>query len=730
MAIYKAHIDKTTNTVQTIKEHSENTAVLCRDFSIPKLKDVMYVMGLLHDVGKYQISFQKRIDGKNIKVEHSGCGAKIAIEKFPNAVGYLLAYCIAGHHSGIPDGGYGNDTPDKVTLAGRMKREFEDYSRYQEELSLLSINDRDFGEFLLRDCENNMERVIDKFAFFTRYCYSCLTDADSLDTASFCSKDGRHSLKANFTGCLEKINKSLLSLHSYSELQKARSVLQNQVFQHIKSDAEIYLMNMPTGSGKTLCSVKFALERVLRTNRKRIIYIIPYNSIIEQTADIFENIMGRDVEILRHQSTFFYDEEKDYSEDYRETARYAIENWDAQLIITTAVQFFESIYANKRNKLRKLHNMADSILVFDEAHLMPTKYLQPCLEAISYITKYLNSEAVFLTATMPDYKKLIREYALPNSIICDLVTDTSIFSKFNKCKYQYLETLSEDRLIAEAAKYPSSLIIVNKRAVARELYSLCSGKKFHLSTYMTAFDRSRVINEIKLELMQLEKDYPDLENIPDDRKIIVISTSLIEAGVDLDFYTVFRELAGLDNILQAGGRCNREGKRKQADVFIYTLENQSNMLLRDERFNITKGLINEYEDISCKESISTYYERLYFFNREELTKNTISKRCKNVYSIPFSKYAEDFNIIDTETISIVVSRDKKSKEMIEQLKITGQGNPRKFQKYALAVYVNEFDDLLKQHVVDDFGSGIWCLTNLDYYEEDTGIQFEGKDYIL
>ena len=361
---------------------------------------------------------------------------------------------------------------------------------------------------------------------------------------------------------------------------------------------------------------------------------------------------------------------------------------------------------------------------------MPVKYLKPCLEAVSYITKYLNSEAVLLTATMPDYKKLIHKYALPGSTICDLIHDTSMFYKFNKCRYEFSGEYSSEALVAKAGEYPSSLIIVNRRADARELYALCSGKKFHLSTYMTSFDRSRVIDEIKRELGKLEHDYPGLIGVPDDRKITVVSTSLIEAGVDLDFFTVFRELSGLDNILQAGGRCNREGKREMADVFVFTLESRKHSLSRDERPNITSGIINEYSDISCRESINTYYDRVYFADQEQIVKNSISKRCNNVFYIPFKEYAEDFHMIDTDTVPVIVSRDETSREMIESLKIAKRGNARKFQKYSLSIHQNEFDDLLKQHVLDDFGSGIYCLTNMDYYDEDTGIQFEGRDYIL
>lgn len=728
--IYKAHIEESSRKIQTVKEHSENTADLCREFSFSEFKDIMYVMGLLHDIGKYQILFQERINGKNIKVEHSGCGAKAARQTYSSVVGVLMAYCIAGHHSGIPDGGSKNDTPDKSTLSGRMNRIFGDYGIYRDELEIPEIDEKAICEFLVRDCDNDIKRLIDKFAFFTRYCFSCLTDADSLDTATFCDGTANHSMNADFESCLKKVNEKMASFHAVSELQKTRAVIQKQVFSRLNENAEIYLMNMPTGSGKTMCSIKFALQRAIQGNKKRIIYIIPYNSIIEQTADIFENMFDKDAEILRHHSTFSYDEDKDYSEDYRDTIRYATENWDARLIITTAVQFFESVHANKRSKLRKLHNMADSILIFDEAHLMPTKYLQPCLEAVSYITKYLNSEAVFLTATMPDYENLIHKYALSSSVICDLVRDTSMFDKFNKCRYEFSGELSNEALIAKAGVYPSSLIIVNRKSDARELYSLCSGKKYHLSTYMTSFDRSRVIDEIKNELAKLEKDYPKLKNVPDDRKITVVSTSLIEAGVDLDFFTVFRELAGLDNILQAGGRCNREGKREMADVFIFTLESRNHSPLRDERQNITRGIIDEYKEISCRESIHAYYNRVYFVSQEDIVKNSISKKCSCVDNIPFQEYAEEFHMIDTDTFSIVVSRDEMSREMIERLRITKRGNARKFQKYSLSVRQNEFEDLLKQHVLDDFDSGIYCLTNMDYYEEDTGIQFEGKDYIL
>lgn len=731
--IYKAHINESTGEIQTVKEHSENTADLCRQFAIPVLKDVMYTIGIAHDIGKFQKIFQDRINGEDIRVEHSTCGALVVKEMYPNAIGLLMEYCIAGHHAGIPDGGCKKDTPDIPTLCGRLRKNFYDFSEYKNELVFPEIKIDEVIRFFMQDCEQNQELLVDKFAFLTRYSFSCLVDADSIDTAEFCSGDKIRPLTADFRACLVKLNQKLDSFVCTTSLQKTRALLQQQVFQKVSMDAEIYLMNMPTGSGKTLCSMKLALERVIKTGKKRIIYVIPYNSIIDQTMFVLEELFGNDAEILRHQSTFSYDEEEsDYAEDYRKAAKSAAENWNVNsIIVTTAVQFFESVYDNKRGKLRKLHNMADSILVFDEAHLMPQDYLQPCLRAIAYITRYLKSEAVFLTATMPDFAKLLKQYALRDSKIVNLIEDTSLFSQFQKCNYQYLGQISKESILEKAMSYPSSLIIVNKKKMARKLFRDCGGKKYHLSTYMTPFDRKKVIKEIQLELKKLESDFPDYENVPEERRIVIISTSLIEAGIDLDIFTVFRELTGLDSILQSGGRCNREGKRMNGEVFLFEFAGEDKTR-QDVRSNLTMGLIDRYEDISCPQSIKEYYDRLFFMKSDDYQKHTITKNCHNISCILFREYAREFEMIDSKTISLIVPEDNMSREIVEALKYTGGGIGigRKLQKYACSIYQKELDDLIGQHVVNDFGTGIWCLTNPDYYDEEIGVLFEAKDYFL
>mgnify|MGYP001864032478 CR=1 FL=1 len=731
MSRYIAHINEFTGEVQTVKEHSENTADLCRKYAVPEWKEFMYVTGLLHDLGKYQPSFTKRIEGADIRVEHSACGALAAGENYGRPMNLMMEYCIAGHHSGIPDGGFPTDDASMSTLQGRMKRQFEDYSAYKEELNLPEVNWKQWLQFLFADCGDSMELFIDKFAFLTRYAFSCLVDADSTDTADFCRNEEKpRSLSQDFKAGLKRVDDMLKGFSCRTELQKARAVLQNQAFQNMGKQAEIYLLNMPTGSGKTLASIKIALEKVVTGKKKRIIYIIPYNSIIDQTAEVFENLFQNQIEILRHQSTFSYEEEENLTEDYREAAKVAAENWDAPLIITTAVQFFESVYGNKRGKLRKMHNMAESVLVFDEAHLMPQAYLQPCLQAVAFLTRYLHSEAVFLTATMPDFEKMIKSYALPDSRIEKLIQDTSAFSKFQKCGYQYLGETESAGLLEKSREYPSSLIIVNKKAAARQLYQEATGKKYHLSTYMTAYDRKNGLKEIREELNRLEKDFPDLQDVPEERRITIVSTSLIEAGVDLDVYTVFREAAGLDSILQAGGRCNREGKREKAEVFVFEFLDEKWRRKTDDKTALTKGLLKKYPDISAPECIEEYYERLYFMKRDEIQQHAMHQECTDITSIPFKKYAEQFELIDTKTVSLVVPQDEKSREMVQALRFSKNGNIRKMQNYTCTLYQWELDDLVRQSAAEDYGTGVYCLTNPDYYDKETGITFEACDYFI
>ncbi len=709
---------------QTIKEHSYNTAELAYKFSIDELKETVYNYALFHDIGKYQPTFQRRINGENVKINHAVCGALESKEIFDKSIlSVIMQYCIAGHHSGLQDYGSITDSADQSTLQGNLKRCLEDYSFYKNEIFPIDVDKNKAISFLKKDCTTPIE-VTEKLDFIIRYCFSCLTDADSIDSANFAKTEKVINKTSDFNRTLCDINDLLDSFTPITKLQKSRSLLQNIAFSKAKEAENIMLLNMPTGSGKTFCSLKIALETAINTNKKRIIYVIPYNSIIDQTSEVFEQKF-KELNILRHQSSFSYEEDKDYNEDYREWAKYAIENWDGDFIITTAVQFFESIYKNKRGKLRKLHNMGDSIIIFDEAHLMPMQFLRPCLVAISNITKLLNSKALFLTATMPNFKKLIqKEFAL-NVEITDLIEEKSLFSDFNTCNYHFREFTSIEELLFSDDS-PSKLIIVNKKKKAKEIYEKLSGECYHLSTYMTGKDRYTIISTIKNRLKQLDIDFPICGEIPDDRKITVVSTSLIEAGVDLDFHSVLRELTGLSSILQSGGRCNREGKRTKGNVTVFSIG--------EEKFSVeqslSKLLMEKYEDINCPECIDEYYNLLLEYCKEDIISNAIYRKGQLPHHLNFKSYAEKFNLIDDEHYSIVVPQDEFSSDIMRKAMDSGKVNPRKLQKYTVSIAIWEFEELLKQGVLNDFSSGIFFLTNNDYYTSKTGIQFSGTDKFI
>lgn len=712
--------------LQSVKEHSVESAEIASQFSIEPLKELVYNTVLLHDIGKYQNGFQQRINGKDIRCPHALCGALEVDKIYPTKDFYhfMMKYVVAGHHSGLHDFGNSNDTYEDATLTGVLQRECQDYSEYGNELEFLPFNNMDkITKYIFDDCKTPVERG-QNFAFFTRYIFSCLTDADSLNTEEFCNQTKRKKLFSSFENCLEKIETKLNSLEkgNVTDLQKARGILQAQAYEKSNENTDIYLMNMPTGSGKTLCSMKFALKRALETGKKRIIYIIPYNSIIDQTSSEFEKIFSDDLKILRHQSSYTYENCEDKNEDFVNWANKSIENWDCDFIITTAVQFFESLHGNKRGKLRKVHNLSDTILIFDEAHLMPIEFLQPCLMVISQITKYLRSEAIFLTATMPNYIQMLEKYALSNISICDLISDKTEFSKFKKCRYKLAEELSEEAILCYDSL--SKLIIVNTKDEARNLYNKAFGKKYNLSTYLIGKDRLRIINEIKDELKILREKWKNSEEIPYEERVTVVSTSLIEAGVDLDFDTVLRELSGLDNILQSGGRCNREGTKPMADVIVFTTENPGVLKINQA---ITKEIFSEFEDVSDALAIEKYYEKLFYRYSDEIIKHRLKVNKTNPYKIDFMDYAQNFKFIEDNSISIVIPCDEFCSKIKEQASFTHKVNPRKLEEYTVSVKEYEFDDLHKLGVLDDYGTGVFFLTNPMYYNKDVGILFECND---
>mgnify|MGYP000344004544 FL=1 len=721
---------------QTVKEHLEGVSELAEGFSVDFLKPLAKKASYDHDPGKCALKYQWRLDDDNIKFSHAACGA-LEYKKFADkndCFAPLMEYCIAGHHTGLMDGGTDADNSDSPTLNGILKRADEytgdsDYSAYATEIEFATLTQEEITPPLneLLSTKDPTERI-ERYAFFTKYVFSCLTDADFLDTEIFCNENVERGMNGDFEKALDKLNRELSNMPSNTPLRQARSRIQQQAFDNSVNKSHISILDMPTGSGKTLCSLKLALE----SGKKRIIYVIPYTSIIEQTANKFEKMFGDVLPVLQHHSNYSYDGDTEEEKKTAEKLKRTCENWDAPLIITTSVQFFQSIYHYKGSALRKLHNLRDSVIVFDEIHLIPTELLRPCLKAVGYITKYLNSEALFLSATMPDYSKLFDKF-LPDVNYNKLVTDRTNFKYFKKCEYKDMGKTTLETIAENASRCKNALIVVNTKKTAAELYNLVQGEKYHLSANMTPAHRSRVIEVVR---KKLENGEP----------ITVVSTSLVEAGVDLDFNTVFRQLSGLDSILQAGGRCNREGKDDKGYVYVFDIDETyrkgSDLAMR---INKTKGLLEKYQDITSYDCIKEYYDGIFDFNQSRIAENSIAKYNEqsnsfdrqglmSPYSIPFRSYAMQFEYISADTISIVIDDpdDQTCHELVETLRNGDMSVRRALQKYSVSVYMNVFKDLYSQGVLKDHGTGIFILENQSYYNNETGLDTQAamQDYFI
>jgi CRISPR-associated endonuclease/helicase Cas3 len=714
--VYYAHTLECENEEkwQTVESHSENVAKLVKEFSAQWCtEEYANNLGLLHDVGKYQSDFQRRLHGENVSVEHSICGAMLWLKMQSPESG---AYCIAGHHSGLPDIGSGVDSSDEPTLLGRLKRTPQDFSAFRNELALKDIN-----VFPAKNAVCTKSNAIKKeYAFWTRMMFSCLTDADFLDTETFCSGKAERGIDADFEVCRKQLNKCVSKFQADTPVKLARNALRSQVTSHMAENANIYLLNMPTGSGKTLTSMQFALERAVLEHKKHIIYVIPYTSIIEQNAKVFKDIFGED-KVLEHHCNFDYESVKD--KNMREKLRRSAENWDASFIVTTNVQFFESIYGNRSSEMRKLHNIADSVIIFDEVHMFPSQFFQPCLEAVKILTERYNCEALFMTATMPDFHTWMQEFGCGDVKTVDLIEDKSDFSIFDRCTVENLGVLPSDKLIGLAQKAENALIVVNSRKAAKQIYKLLPGKKYHLSTYMTHDDRSATIERVKESLQKHEY-------------FCLVSTSLIEAGVDLDFDLVFRELAGLDNLLQTAGRCNREGKKTGCKTYTFEFE-EAELQPKNSGFKIRqsfcRNVLEKYPNATSPEAVSYYFNQLYSYTLDDRNSMDFKRAISPVscgidgFGFNFKTYADEFRMIDNNTQPLIIVTDD-NRKTVKLLLGTWNGmvSMRQLQKYSVSLRPYEFDQLNQVGVVCSI-HGVNYLDSKQYYKRDTGICFENND---
>jgi CRISPR-associated endonuclease/helicase Cas3 len=681
IAFYYAHTNGTDKAHwQLLKDHLLSVAELARRFaSAFGAGSYGYSAGLLHDLGKFSKEFQQRLNGAPLKVDHSTAGAQQGITLYGQAIGRVLAYIVAGHHAGIPD--YGS-IEDESSLAARLRRKVHDYSAYLE--ANLPYPQKN-AMWLPVSCLEGQQGF--SIQFFIRMLYSCLVDADFLDTERAMNlekADIRGSEYPSISELRERLDQYLAKLLSSVEdtpVNRYRSDILKACIDKARLEPGLFSLTVPTGGGKTLSSLAFALRHASFYGLDRVIYVIPFTSIIEQNAKVFRGALG-DEGVLEHHSNFeFPDEDReDWNEDMARL-RLSTENWDAPIIVTTNVQFFESLFANRSSRCRKLHNIARSVIILDEAQMLPTDYLKPCLAAIRELTENYGSTVVLCTATQPALGGVMPETIQIREIAPD---PPRLYEAFRRVTVTQLGPVDDDTLISELKKHRQVLCIVNSKSHARQLYRLIEDRPgaFHLSAYMCPKHRREVLENIRYALRM-------------GNECIVVSTQLVEAGVDLDFPVVFRAVAGLDSIAQAAGRCNREGKLPMG--YVYVFEPVGHKLLGwFQRTASVTGMVlrNTTDDPLGLQTVKRYFHRLYDIERDKLDKEGIMDAVeeeRKALSFPFADIAARFRIIDSNTVSVVIPWDEKARDLIEEAAYRPSCRLfRQLQSYVVQIYPNEF----------------------------------------
>ena len=702
---YYAHRKEESGEFQLLQDHLRETAELARKFAAAFAADEQaYRCGMLHDIGKYSSEFQRRIKGDSIRVDHSTAGAVEAL----NAGDIFSAFCIAGHHGGLPDMGNKRlDTPEDPTFYGKIKRKgtgmLKDYSAFS-------------GEVKVNDCKLPPQLLSDNYDcfFFIHMLFSCLTDADFLDTEKFMNGDLGRGGYAEIQELWEMLKRHVEPWkNAKNELnEKRNSILQSCMDAGAKKPG-LFSLTVPTGGGKTVSSMAFALRHAVKNGLERVIYVIPYTSIIEQTQSVFEDIFGEENVVVHYANVDYDNAENDEKKDRRALAA---ENWDAPIILTTAVQFFESLYASKTSRCRKLHNIANSVIIFDEAQMISVPYLKPCVAAIAELVKNYGCSAVLCTATQPSLNRLFME--LMSKEPTELCPDSAaLYDYFRRVAYEYAGKLSDEELAERLGGEKQVLCVVNSRAQAQRIVTMLGGDAFHLSTTMTAYDRRRILDAIRSRLRE-------------GRECRVVSTSLIEAGVDVDFPTVYRAEAGLDSVIQAAGRCNREGRRAPEDsrVIVFETEQKPPKML-EQNISAARRALRRNSDCAAPDTVKEYFNFLFYTLKDEKARD-IKEIMPRIESgdFEFSAIGREFRLIENSEYTLYIQQED-NEELLDRLYEYGPSRKlmRELGQYAVGVYPSHMEKLIAAGKVRQATENTYVLTDNSSYDKKFGLKLDTEE---
>lgn len=708
-----SHVRATDMAIQTNEEHQQEVANLAEMFASAFGMGVFgKIMGLLHDKGKEQLEWQKYIQGVTgynkeyahmlIGPHHAYVGACIAKKLYPQ-IASLIAQPIAGHHRGLYD-----------------------YCDYIEETKKAIPNE--VSDETIIPCKMPRLSKMEKYDYhhLVRMLYSCLVDADSLDTEAFMNPEqaklrGSHTSNKELLKLLETYLHGLKEGAPKTEVNQIRNYVQERCIKESQGSCGFYSLTVPTGGGKTMASVLWALHHAVKNNLHRVIIAIPYTSIIVQTAAVLKNIFGEE-NVLEHHSNINPEDIKDTK--MRERLQLATENWDYPIVVTTNVQLFESLFSNKRSDCRKLHNIVKSVIILDEVQTLPLGFYKPIVHTLDSLQRVFGTSVLFTTASQPVLTGRIEGtnpsvgFNALQSVHEIIPTKAHLHDKLRRVELNFLEgARSYDEIATGLAKHPRVLCVVNTRKDARELYERLpkEGICLHLSRMMCPAHISANIERIK----QLLRDN-------EDRPIRVIATQLIEAGVDIDFPVVYRQEAGLDSILQAAGRCNREGKQAQGTTYVFSLGKEhplpTGFITQTNNARLNMG---QQQDWFTPDAMNCYFRQLYAridkFDDKQIQELLYKQECE------FEKAAEVFRLIDDNTTSVIINWGESIK-LYELLVSQGPSYAlmKKLAQYSVNIREHDFKKLKNIGAIEEPFENIYAITNPSFYKSDTGLTMENQ----
>lgn len=711
------------------------------------------VAGLLHDLGKYTEKFQCRLTGDIGRVDHATWGARVASDRYPG-IGTLISYGIAGHHAGLANGRSGLEDQSRTSLHDRLSEEYRERDlpplslNWEQEIKLPAT--LSLPEGFTRHPKPH-QRIF-QLSLLVRMIFSCLVDADFHDTDDYYRRiEGRPSRVAeagdrpSLAQLHERLDTHLATLPTEGGINPLRAKILCEVRAKAVKRPGLFSLTVPTGGGKTLASLAFAIDHALAHGLRRVIYVIPFTSIVEQTVQVFRHALGVaddcDNVVLEHHSAFF-DDPRSAPQSIAKR-KLAMENWDAPIVVTTAVQFFESLFADRPSRCRKLHNIAGSVVVLDEAQTLPHDLLRPCVALLDELARNYRVSPVLCTATQP---ALRLDQGFKNGLedVCELAPNPpALYEQLRRVRVRHAGTLDDDALAAHLRKSEQVLCIVNNRRHARHLFETIADEPGarHLTTLMHARHRSTVLADVRQDLKV-------------GRPCRLVATSLIEAGVDVDFPLVLRAEAGLDSIAQAAGRCNREGRRPTdaSEVLVFEPANKDcappkELKLFAEVFRTVERA--HRNDLLAMEAVSAYFRELYFrlgdgrLDRDDLLGLL---RDAGIDSLPLDTLARKFKMIRTTMRPLIVpyapgSRDEvpevaETLRQLEQAELIGvAGAARRLQPWLVQVPEQAYEALWQAHAIapvaqHKYGEQFVRLVNPRLYDARFGLHWEDNPQFL